>query len=173
MGKLDERAFAGIVAACTKCEAKVFEVASIIDRKVSVMLGSPTNEGRWTHDGKNFIDGVYRIQCVRCRSELFNTKDCPRCHRPGGLEAVTNVRSRLAVPMRCPTCGGTQLTVSGFAPAVVRVGEGRAPAPAPTARFGDPGFHVAHIACETCDWVVTVEGCPLCGAPGPLRSRPA
>lgn len=172
MGKLDETTFASTIATCTKCEARAFEVSSYIDRTIVVTLGERNDDGRWTHDGEKLIDGVYRIKCIRCGDDAFTTQDCPRCHREGGLEDVIGKSSRLAVPKRCPSCKGTELTVTGFAPATVRTGEGRPPSPRPTALFGDPGYHVAHIACDGCDWVAIAEGCPLCGGPGPLRARP-
>jgi len=172
MGKLDERAFAATVAGCKKCDAKVFEVATFIDRKVAVMLGEPQDDGRWTHDGKNFIDGIYRVQCVRCRGEQFASATCPRCDR-GRLSDVIGKPSRMAVPKRCPGCKGVHLTVTGFAPAVLRIGERRPASPTPTALFGHPSFHIAQIVCETCDWVTVAEGCPLCANAGPLRPRPA
>jgi len=172
MGKLDEPAFAALIAACKKCDAKAFEVHSYIDRQVSVMLGERNDEGRWTHDGEKFIDGVYRVKCIRCSDVTFTTKDCPRCHREDGLADVLGKPSRLDVPKRCPECKGTELAVMGFAPSTVRTGEGRPPAPTPNAQFGDNGFHVAHVMCDGCDWVSLAEGCPLCGGPGPLRTRP-
>src|SRR5215510_11022379 len=104
MGKLDEAAFAATIAACKKCDAKAFEVASYIDRQVGVMLGERNDDGRWIHDGEKFIDGVYRIKCIRCSDVTFATADCPRCHRAGGLADVLGVSARLAVPKRCPTC---------------------------------------------------------------------
>ena len=85
MGKLDEPAFAAIIASCKKCDAKAFEVASYIDRQVTVMLGERNDDGRWIHDGEKFIDGVYRVKCIRCSDVAFTTEDCPRCHREGGL----------------------------------------------------------------------------------------
>jgi hypothetical protein len=172
MGKLDEPAFAAMIAACKKCDAKAFEVGSYIDRQVGVMLGERNDDGRWIHDGEKFIDGVYRAKCIRCSDASFTTEDCPRCHREGGLADVLGKPSRLAVPKRCPECKGTELTVIGFAPSTVRTGEGRPPSPTPTAHFGDSGFHVAHVMCDGCDWVALAEGCPLCGGPGPLRTRP-
>lgn len=172
MGKLDEPAFARTIAACRTCEAKAFEVSSYIDRKTSVMLAERSDDGRWTHDGQKLIDGVFRIKCIRCGELAFSSADCPRCHREGGLADVLGKRSRLAVPKRCPSCKGTELTVLGYAPATVRTGEGRPPSPTPTALFGDPGFHVAEVMCDGCEWVAVAEGCPLCGGPGPLRSRP-
>jgi hypothetical protein len=172
MGKLDEPTFAATIAACKKCDAKAFEVASFIDRQVTVMLGEPNDDGRWTHDGEKFIDGVYRIKCIRCSDATFSTDDCPRCHREGGLADALGTPSRLTAPKRCPDCKGTELSVTGFAPSTVRTGEGRPPSPTPTAQFGDPGFHVAQIMCDGCDWVAVAEGCPLCGGTGPLRVRP-
>ncbi len=174
MGQLDEKKFEAAIAACGRCgnATKAFEIASYIDRQVSVMLGEPNDDGRWTHDGEKFIDGVYRVQCLSCRHDAFATDDCPRCHREHGLTDALGVMSRLAVPKRCPTCKCTELTVTGFGPAVVRTGEGRQASPVPTALFGEAGFHVAHVMCDGCDWVALAEGCPLCGGPGPLRDRP-
>jgi hypothetical protein len=171
MGKLDEAAFEKVIAAC-KCGASAFEVHSYIDRQITVMLGERNDDGRWTHDGEKFIDGVYRVTCIACRADAFASEDCPRCHRERGLADALGVMSRLVTPKRCPTCKGTELTVTGFAPAVVRTGAAKLPSPAPTALFGDPGFHVAHVLCDGCDWLALVEGCPLCGGPGPLRERP-
>ncbi|HUS29260.1 MAG TPA: hypothetical protein VMZ53_12150 [Kofleriaceae bacterium] len=172
MGKLDEAAFAKVIASCAKCEAKAFEVASYIDRQTTVMLGERNDDGRWTHDGEKFVDGIYRVTCIRCRDDAFTTADCPRCHREGGLADALGHESRLAVPKRCPTCKGTELTTTGFAPAKVRTGEGQRPSPTPTALFGDVGYHVANVMCEGCDWVATADGCPLCGGSGALRARP-
>ena len=175
MGNLDEPRFAAKIAACKKCDAKSFEVASYIDRQVSVMLGERSDDGRWTHDGDKLIDGVFRIKCMRCGDVAFTTADCPRCHRVGALSDALGHVTRLAVPKLCPSCKGTKLTVTGFAPSTVRTGvtsPARFPAPTPNAQYGDLGFHVAHVMCDCCDWVALAEGCPMCGGPGPLRSRP-
>ena len=50
----------------------------------------------------------------------------------------------------------------GFAPASVRTGEAKRAAPTPVALLGEPGFHVAQILCDSCDWVAVAEGCPIC-----------
>lgn len=172
MGHLDETAFTAAIAGCAACGAKSFEIASYLDRQVSVMLGEANDDGRWTHDGEKFIDGVYRVTCLGCSRDAYASPDCPRCHRAGGLADIVDAPSRLAVPRRCPSCQGTEVTVIGFAPARVRTGVGRPSAPAPTALLGDTGFHVAAIACDECDWVQSADGCPQCGGPGPLRERP-
>ena len=171
MGKLDEPAFEKVIAACT-CGASAFEVRSYLDRQLTVMLGEANDDGRWTHDGEKFIDGVYRVTCIACRTDAFTTEDCPRCHRAGGLADVIDATSRLAVPKRCPECKGTELTITGFAPSLVRTGAANRASPKPTALLGDAGFHIAHVLCDGCDWVALAEGCPLCGGPGPLRERP-
>lgn len=172
MGHLDEAAFAAAIAICKKCDTKAFEVSSYIDRQVSVMLGEANDGGRWVHDGEKFIDGVYRIRCIRCDDVTFSSDDCPRCHRPGGLADVIGQPSRLTIPKRCPACRGTEMTVTAMSPAVVRTGEGRPPSPTPLAALDDPGFHVVHVMCDGCDWVAVSENCPMCGGPGPLRTRP-
>jgi len=173
MGKLDETTFATTIATCTKCEARAFQVSSYIDRQTGVILGERNGDGRWTYDGEKLIDGVYRIRCIRCSDDAFTTRDCPRCHREGGLADVIGKPSRLTVPKRCPSCKGTEMTATAFAPATVRTGEGRPPSPTPTALLGDLGHHIALIMCDGCDWVAIAEGCPLCGGPGPLRARPS
>ena len=171
MGQLDEQQFAAAIEKCA-CGAAAFEVASYIDRQISVMLGERNDDGRWVHDGEKFIDGVYRIRCIACGKEPFARDDCPRCHHAGAVAAALAASSKLEVPKRCPSCKGTELTVLGFAPAVVRTGEAKRAAPTPVALLGDPGFHVAQILCDSCDWVAVAEGCPICGAAGPLRVRP-
>ena len=172
MGALDEASFVQLLDKCAKCEASAFEVNSYIDRETRVMLGERNDDGRWSHDGEKFIDGVYRIRCIGCSADAFATTACPRCHREGGLADALDVASRLAVPKRCPQCKGTEMTITGFAPATVRTGEGRPPSPTPIALFPDAGFHVATIMCDSCEWAAAAEGCPLCGGPGPLRERP-
>jgi len=66
------------------------------------------------------------------------------------------------VPKRCPSCSSTELLVTGVAPAVGRTGAGRQ-APTMLAGFGEPGFHIAAILCDGCDWMQLAEGCVLCG----------
>jgi hypothetical protein len=172
MGGLDERRFSDAIAKCSACGAAAFEVASYIDRQISVMLGERNDDGRWVHDGEKFIDGVYRIRCLACGAEPFATDDCPRCHHPGVLATALGAMSKLEVPKRCPSCKGTEVTMVGFAPATVRTGEAKRPSPSPVALLGDPGFHVAAISCDSCNWVAVAEGCPICGGAGPLRVRP-
>jgi hypothetical protein len=172
MGHLDEKSFERTIAGCSKCDYKAFEVSSYIDRQVSLMLGESNNDGRWSHDGEKFIDGVFRIRCLNCKTDAYNSTDCPRCHRPNGLPDALDVMSRLPVPKRCPSCKGTEITLATFAPATVKAGDGRPAAPTPTALFGEAGYHIAIMMCDTCDFVKTADGCPICGGPGPLRERP-
>src|SRR5258708_7328391 len=139
MGQLDEATFKQAIAGCAKCDRKAFEVSSYIDRQISVMLGERNDDGRWVHDGEKFIDGIYRIRCINCNAQPFHTTACPRCHRGNGLADALGAMSHLVVPKRGPQCRGTEVTVTGFAPATVRTGEGRPPSPKPVALYGDPG----------------------------------
>jgi hypothetical protein len=172
MGHLDEARFKTTIAGCAKCDRQAFEVSSYIDRQVSVMVGQANDDGRWTHDDEKFIDGVFRVRCIGCNDDAFASTDCPRCHRPGGLDDALGTPGRVVVPKRCPGCKGTELLVTAFAPSTVRTGEGLPPSPKPIALYGDDGYHIAAIMCDGCDWVQLSEGCPLCGGPGPLRTRP-
>ena len=173
MGQLDEASFERAIAACPSCAGKTFEIASYIDRQLAVMLGEADNDGKWAHDGEKFVDGTYRITCVGCKTCVFESADCPRCHRAGGLADALPAMSRLEVPKKCPKCKELELVLVGFSPSVVRVtAGGRVPTPTATALLGDPGFHVIAIACDPCGWAVVADNCPLCGGPGPLRARP-
>lgn len=173
MGSLDQPAFeSAIGGGCPACGSATLEIRSIIDRSVGVMLADPTNAGRWAHDGEKFVDGTYRIACARCPHVVFTSEVCPRCNAPDKLASVLASTSRLAVPRRCPTCNELELLALAMVPATARSGGGETPKPQPLADFGEPGYHVVAFACEACDHAVVAEGCPLCGAPGPLRPRP-
>jgi hypothetical protein len=172
MGHLDEKGFERAIAGCTKCDYKAFEVSSYIDRQVTVMLAESNDDGRWAHDGEKFIDGVFAIRCIKCQTKAFESDDCPRCHRTDGLADAIGVEPRIKVPKRCPGCKCTELSIAAFAPSTVRTGEGRPAAPTATALFGEPGYHIAVMMCDGCDWVQAADGCPVCGGPGPLRDRP-
>lgn len=171
MSHLDEAAFARAIESCPACGGRAFEIKSYCDRQVSVMLGDANDDGRWTHDGEKFIDGVFAIRCTGCGAVPYRSDDCPRCHRAGALADGLAHASRLAVPKRCPACKGTELTITAFAPAIARTGAGRV-TPEPTAALGDDGFCVAVMMCDACDWVAAADGCPICGGAGPLRPRP-
>ena len=173
MGQLDEAGFERSIGACPTCAGKTFEIASYIDRTMQVMLGDADNDGKWAHDGEKFVDGTYRVTCVNCKTNVFESAACPRCHHEGGLALALATPSRLAVPKKCPKCKELELVLLGFAPSVVRVtGGSRVPTPTPLALLGEDGFHVVAIACDPCGWAVVAETCPLCNAPPPLRARP-
>jgi len=172
MSYLDEPKFEAAIAGCTKCDFKAFEVSAYLDRQLTVMLAQSNNDGRWAHDAENFFDGIFRIQCLGCRTMAYDSPDCPRCHRPNGLADALGTSARLAVPSRCPSCKGTEMMVTAFTPAMVKAVEHQRAAPTPTALFGDQGYQIAQVACVACNWVQAAEGCPLCGGSGPLRPRP-
>jgi hypothetical protein len=173
MGQLDQPAFDRAVrGGCPACGEAAVEIRSFIDRSVAVMAADPNDAGRWVHDGEQFVDGTYRVACAGCARPAFESADCPRCHAPGGLARALGEPSRLAVPKRCPKCNELELLAIALVPAAARYGGGEAPKPRPLVEFGEPGYHVVAFACDACDHAVVAEGCPLCGAPGPLRARP-
>jgi hypothetical protein len=173
MGQLDQPGFeAALRAGCTSCGGSVLEISSFIDRSIAVMLADPNGPGRWAHDGEKFVDGTYRIACAACHATVFSSDACPRCHAPGGLARALAEPSRLAIPKRCPTCNELELLAVALVPAIARAGAGETPKPKPLAEFGEPGYHVVAFACEACEHATVADGCPLCGAPGPLRARP-
>lgn len=172
MSQLDVAKFEAAIAGCTKCDFKAFAVSTYLDRQVTVMLAQSSHDGHWTHDEAQLVDGVFRIQCLGCKTLAYDSPACPRCHRENGLADAVGTSSRLVVPSRCPDCKGTEMQLTSFAPATVKAVEEQRAAPTPTALFGDVGYHVAHIACVTCEWTRVADGCPLCGGAGPLRTRP-
>lgn len=172
MGHLDEAAFARTLAACPHCHGTAFEVAAYLDRAQSLMLADPNGDGRWAYDGEKFIDGVYRVRCLTCRTDVFASDACPRCHADGALPAALTATSRLAAPKRCPKCQETEVSIVGFAPAIARVDAGKPGKPVASALYGDAGFHVIAMACDSCDWAQVAEGCPICGNANTLRHRP-
>ena len=173
MGALDQPTFETVIqGGCKACGGATLEIRSIIDRTVGVMLADPTNAGKWAHDGEKFVDGTYRITCVACAHVAFSDEMCPRCNAPAQLANVLAGSSRLAVPKRCPKCNELELLAIALVPATARSGGGETPKPKPLADFGEPGYHVVAFSCDACDHAEVAEGCPLCGAPGPLRARP-
>jgi hypothetical protein len=172
MGQLDASTFdQAIHGACT-CGATTVEIHSFLDRVLVVMAGDPNDAGRWAHDGEKLIDGTYRVACTRCGRVRFASADCPRCHAAEGLTRALGEPNRLRVPKRCPRCAELELLANALIPATTRYGTGEPPRPRPLGELGDPGYHVVAYACDACDHAVVAEGCPLCGAPGPLRARP-
>lgn len=163
MSKLDEAKFEAAIAGCSKCAFKAFEVSAYLDRQVTVMLAQSQNDGRWTHDNAKFLDGVFRIQCLGCKTMAYESLDCPRCNRAGALADAVEHATRLVAPTRCPECKGTEMTLACYAPAHVKAVEHQRAAPTPLALFGDVGYHVATISCVTCEWTTVAPGCPLCG----------
>ena len=173
MGALDQPTFETVInAGCTACGGATLEIRSIIDRTVGVMLADPTNAGKWAHDGEKFVDGTYRITCVKCSHVAFSDEMCPRCNAPAQLAKVLAGSSRLVVPKRCPKCNELELLAVAMVPATARSGGGETPKPKPLVELGEPGYHVVAYACDACDHAEVAEGCPLCAAPGPLRVRP-
>ena len=173
MGMLDEPAFEAILAkGCPACGGGKLEIRSFLDRAIGLMLADPTDAGRWVHDGEKFVDGTYRIACASCQHVVFESDACPRCHAAGGLATALGSESRLIAPKRCAKCNELQLLAVAFVPASARAGTGETPKPKPLVDFGEPGFHLVAYACDACSNAVVADGCPLCGAPGPLRARP-
>jgi hypothetical protein len=173
MGHLDEAAFERAIAPCEACGGTAFEIRGYLDHQMFVMLGESDRPGKWVHDGEKFVDGTYRVSCVGCKRVAFESGDCPRCHRAGGLAEALASESHLAVPKKCPSCKELELVLVGFAPAVTQVTAGnRKPAPKASALLGETGFHVVAVACDPCGWATVAESCPLCNGPGPLRVRP-
>lgn len=173
MSHLDEAMFAARVKACAACGGAKLIVHAYLDRAQAVMLGEANDEGRWAYDGEGFIDGVWRIECATCGAAAYESDDCTRCHAVGVLPRVREAESAMVAPKKCPKCSGLEQAIVGFAPSRTEVIAGQRPGkPKPLALLGEPGFHVVAVGCDDCDWATVAEGCPLCGAPSPIRKRP-
>jgi hypothetical protein len=165
MGQLDDKTYAAMIAGCAKCDRKSFEVWSYMNREIAVMLSEPNADGRWINDDAMFVEGIYKIRCIGCGAEPYASDACPRCGRRQGLAEALATSSHLSVPRMCPRCKITALTCTASAPARIRTGGGKATAPTPIARFGEPGFHIVKIVCDACDWSTGAAGCPVCAGP--------
>jgi len=172
MGQLDETRFEALIGAgCTKCDSKVLELRTFLDRRLLLMLADPNDAGRWVHDGEKFVDGIYQITCTQCSTVVFEDASCPRCNTADGLAKALGETSRLAIPKRCPSCNEIELLALALIPATAKSGAGT-PKPQPLVEYGEPGHHVVAFACESCDAATVTQKCPLCDATGPLRPRP-
>jgi hypothetical protein len=172
MGQLDEARFEALIGAgCTKCNGRVLELRTFLDRRLLLMLADPNDAGRWVHDGEKFVDGVYQVSCTACQAVMFEDPACPRCHAEGGITKALGDHTRLEIPKRCPKCNEIELLALALVPAKARSGAGT-PKPEPLVDFGEAGFHIVAFACENCDAAVVTQKCPLCDATGPLRPRP-
>ena len=170
MGALDQQAFDALVrAGCPACKAPTLEIRSFIDRAIGMMAAEPTDAGRWVHDGEKFVDGTYRIRCAACAHVVWESDICPRCNAAGGLATALDTTSKLEPWKRCPQCNELSMLAVALVPATAKWPQ---PKPQPLADFGDPGVHLVAFACDSCNRARAAEGCPLCGAPSPLRPRP-
>lgn len=172
MGVLDEKSFEAAVAACPACGGRELLIDSYIDRKVMMMVGEPSDAGRWVYDGEKFVDGTFRIACATCAHVAFASDACPRCNQAGTLPATRAATTRMPVPKKCPGCGEFELMSLAMVPARAQYSGGRAAPPKALCEPGEPGFHVVAFACESCDAATVTQACALCDAPGPLRPRP-
>jgi hypothetical protein len=175
MGLLDEPGLDRLLAAgCPACGLKRLLFHSYIDGLVPLLGADPVGQIKWVHDGEKFVDGVYKVSCDECQTEIFSAPEiCPRCHSEGGLAAALTTKNRWPVPAECPTCGDDEVRYIAFIPAKVRYHDGRADKPRSQVSLFDPGFHGYRVECKDCGTqAVLADRCPLCEKHAPLRVRP-
>lgn len=174
MGALDQLRMGLLSRGCPYCKGDALEFHTYLDGEIRVMLGDPAGDWRWLYDGEKFIDGVFKCQCAKCKRELFNSDMCPRCNAEGALESVLEEESALEPPDRCPECDDMDILLTAFVPARVLYVDKKAGTPKVDVDIDDPGFRGVSWRCEICEHTESLEGdgCPLCGADGPLRERP-
>ncbi len=144
-----------------------------VDGRVIFMGAEPVGRVTWMYDGEKFIDGVYEIACADCRQVLFSSDVCPRCHAPGGLTCALETPNGWPVPVSCPACGDEQVGYVAFVPARVAYEGKRAEKARTSIESHENGFHGYRVDCRDCGTVAErTDACPLCDAPGPLRTRP-
>ena len=138
--------------------------------------GEPIGRPTWAYDGEKFVDGVYAVTCAASGRELFASSLCPRCHALDGLARALTTANQWPVPAGCsdPSCGGEESRYLAFLPARVDYEGNRAEKPGTTTEPHDDGVHGVRAACRDCGRTIVewTDTCPLCGAPGPLRTRP-
>lgn len=170
MGALDQSAFDALVrAGCPACKAPTLTIESYVERAYVMMAADPTDAGRWAYDGEKFVDGTYRVTCSTCKHVAWEDPMCPYCNAPEGLGKALAGESQLRPWKRCPQCNELEALAIALVPAAAKWPQPKAQ---PLAEYGDPGVHLIALACDGCNRAQTATGCPLCGAPGPLRQRP-
>jgi hypothetical protein len=175
MGKLDEPGLDALLAAgCTTCGLRRLVFHSYLDGLLPLIGGDPCGQITWVHDGEKFVDGVYRVTCEECQTELFAAPEiCPRCHAEGGLTRALATKNDWPVPAACPGCDDEEVRYVAFFPARVRYHDGRADRPRSQVGLFDPGLHGYRVDCRDCGTLAELrERCPLCATPAPLRRRP-
>jgi hypothetical protein len=174
MGSLTEATFTErVVLGCAACGSKKLSIRSYVAGKFPLMGGEPVGPVAWAYKGETFVDGVFEIQCVACRHAVFSDTICPRCHAADGLARALEAENRREVPQRCPTCGMEALAYFALVPATVMYEGKRAEKARTHCELYDPGFHGLWASCPTCGrFGRSVEACPLCDAPHPLRVPP-
>jgi hypothetical protein len=174
VGLLDEPGLDKLVAAgCPKCGAGKLSFRAYLDGLLPILDAEPVGRLTWAFDGEKFVDGVYEVRCADCDMTVFSADVCPRCHAPGGLARALSTPNGWPVPRACPSCEGEELRYVAFVPARVVYEGKRADKPRSSTELHEDGFHGFRADCRACGTVAeSAEGCPLCGAAGPLRSRP-
>jgi hypothetical protein len=173
MGLLDERGLEQLVAAGCPCGAPRLVFRSYVDGRVPLLGGEPVGPPTWIFDGEAFVDGVYEVACAECKRVVFSADVCSRCHAEEGLARALSTGNALPAPNACPKCGAEELRFIAFVPVRVPYEGKRAIDKVRTSfELHDLGFHGARVECADCGVVGEMSGCPLCGAAGPLRTRP-
>lgn len=174
MGLLDEPGLDRLAAAgCSQCGSARLNFQTYVDGLLPLQGGEPVGRLTWVYDGEKFVDGVYQVTCADCAAVVFAAESCPRCHAGGGLARALSTPNRWPVPATCPECDGDEVGYVAFVPARVAYEGRRAEKARTVTELQDDGFHGYRVTCRDCGVVGELtETCPLCDAPGPLRSRP-
>ncbi|HEX2659514.1 MAG TPA: hypothetical protein VHU40_14620 [Polyangia bacterium] len=176
MGLLDETGLDDVVkAGCAACGARKLVFRTYVDGVIPFMGGEPVGRVKWVYDGEKFVDGVYEVTCAECQKVVFTAPDvCPRCHAAGGLKTALETPNRFAAPAQCPSCSEEEVNLVAMLPALVTHDGGRAEKARALIEPHDDGFHGYRVDCRDCGPAVAVcsDACPLCEAPGPVRTRP-
>ena len=110
MGILDKTALDALIAAgCAACGETTLTFQTYVDGLYPLMAGEPVGKLKWVYNGEKFLDGIHEIACVRCKSVVFTSPDCPRCHAKGGLATALATENSYPVPTACPGCEGEEV----------------------------------------------------------------
>jgi hypothetical protein len=174
MGLLDEAALDRLVTAgCSGCGSAKLVFRTYVDGILPLQGGEPVGTITWIYDGEKFVDGVYDVRCGQCDAAIFSASVCPRCHAPDGLARALETPNDWPVPASCPSCDEEEVRYVAFLPARVAFEGKRAEKARDLSLPHENGFHGARVDCRGCGTVAErTDVCPLCGAPGPLRTRP-
>ncbi len=161
--RLTEAGFTELMAAPCACGGQIFDICSYVDLRQPLLEGEPHGQYAWAYKGEHFVHGTYAITCRACKKAVFEDAGCPKCDLEGGLEIALDAENTFDIPLECPSCHISQVSLLAYVPVRVAYKGSKADRAHTTMRAGDPGFHAYRVECKNCqNSYQRTTPCPLC-----------